>query len=92
MLLSILDDYQGVALCMSGLVPRWRAALSRLPSSVIPSADEDAVLRALSPIQAVAAMARAHTPFPKSRRRPSSHLKLLITTGKCGNALSTCPR
>src|SRR2546423_12303046 len=79
MRLSILDDYQGVALDMADWSPvRNRAvdiAIERHAFS-----DEDAVVRALADSELVAAM-RERTPFLKSVVDRLPKLKLLITTG-----------
>ena len=79
MRVSILDDYQGVALDMAD----WSSVRSRgidIAVERFPFVDEDAAVRALADSEIVAAM-RERTPFPKSLvdRRPK--LKLLITTG-----------
>jgi phosphoglycerate dehydrogenase-like enzyme len=78
MRLSILDDYQGVALTMADWSPldgRVEIAVERHAF-----ADEDAVVRALADSELVAAM-RERTPFPKSVVDRLPKLKLLITTG-----------
>jgi len=79
MRLSILDDYQGVALDMADWAPvRSRGveiAVERHPFS-----DENAAVRALADSELVAAM-RERTPFPKSVVDRLPKLKLLITTG-----------
>jgi phosphoglycerate dehydrogenase-like enzyme len=78
MRLSILDDYQGVALTMADWSPldgRVEIAVERHAF-----ADEDAVVRALTDSELVAAM-RERTPFPKSVVDRLPKLKLLITTG-----------
>jgi phosphoglycerate dehydrogenase-like enzyme len=78
MRLSILDDYQGVALDMADWSPldgRVEIAVERHAF-----ADEDAVVRALADSELVAAM-RERTPFPKSVVDRLPKLKLLITTG-----------
>jgi len=78
MRLSILDDYQGIALDMAD----W----SRLKGSVDivverkPFANEDETARALADSEIVAAM-RERTPFPRSLVERLPKLKLLITTG-----------
>ena len=79
MRLSILDDYQGVALDMAD----WTPVRSRGVEIAVerhPFADEDAVVRALADSELVAAM-RERTPFPKSVVDRLPKLKLLITTG-----------
>ena len=68
MRLSILDDYQGVALDMAD----WSPVRSRgieIAVERLPFADEDEVVRSLADCEIVAAM-RERTAFPKSRRRP----------------------
>ena len=79
MRLSILDDYQGVALDMAD----WSPVRNRGVEIAVerhPFADEDAVVRALADSELVAAM-RERTPFPKSVVDRLPKLKLLITTG-----------
>jgi len=79
MRLSILDDYQGVALDMADWSPvRSRAVQIAVERHAF--ADEDAVVRALADSELVAAM-RERTPFPKSVVDRLPKLKLLITTG-----------
>ncbi len=79
MRLSILDDYQGVALDMADWTPiRSRSVEIAVERHAF--ADEDAVVRALAGSQLVAAM-RERTPFPKSVVDRLPELKLLITTG-----------
>jgi phosphoglycerate dehydrogenase-like enzyme len=78
MRLSILDDYQGVALTMadwSPLVGRVEIVVERKPF-----ADEDAAARALAQSEIVAAM-RERTPFSRSLVERLPNLKLLNTTG-----------
>jgi phosphoglycerate dehydrogenase-like enzyme len=78
MRLSILDDYQGVALDMadwSGLEGRVDVVVERKPF-----ADEDGAARALADSEIVAAM-RERTPFPRSLVERLPKLKLLVTTG-----------
>jgi phosphoglycerate dehydrogenase-like enzyme len=78
MRLSILDDYQGVALDMADWSPldgRIEIVVERKPF-----ADEDAVARALAGSEIVAAM-RERTPFPRSLVERLPNLKLLNTTG-----------
>ena len=78
MRLSILDDYQGVALEMADWSPlegRVEIVVERKPF-----ADEDAAARALSGSEIVAAM-RERTPFPRSLVERLPNLKLLNTTG-----------
>jgi phosphoglycerate dehydrogenase-like enzyme len=79
MRLSILDDYQGVALDMAD----WSPVRNRSVEIAVerhPFPDEDAVVRALAGSELVAAM-RERTPFPKSVVDRLPKLKLLITTG-----------
>jgi phosphoglycerate dehydrogenase-like enzyme len=78
MRLSILDDYQGVALDMAD----WSVLKGRVGIVVErePFADEDAAARALAGSEIVAAM-RERTPFPKSLVDRLPELKLLVTTG-----------
>jgi phosphoglycerate dehydrogenase-like enzyme len=79
MRLSILDDFQGVALNMAD----WSPVRSRGIEIAVerhPFVDEDAVVRALADSEIVAAM-RERTPFPKSVVDRLPKLKLLITTG-----------
>lgn len=79
MRLSILDDYQGVALDMADWMPiRSRGVDIAVERHAF--ADEDAVVRALAGSELVAAM-RERTPFPKSVVDRLPELKLLITTG-----------
>ena len=78
MRLSILDDYQGVALEMADWSPlegRVEIVVERKPF-----ADEDAAARALAGSAIVAAM-RERTPFPRSLVERLPNLKLLNTTG-----------
>ncbi|HEX3883877.1 MAG TPA: D-2-hydroxyacid dehydrogenase family protein [Stellaceae bacterium] len=79
MRISILDDYQGVALDMadwSGLRGRGiEVAVERFPF-----ADEDDVVRSLADSEIVCAM-RERTTFLKSTVDRLPKLKLLITTG-----------
>src|SRR5713226_5645595 len=79
MRLSILDDYQGVALDMAD----WSAVRDRgieIAVERFPFADEDDVVRSLADSEIVAAM-RERTPFPKRVVDRLPKLKLLITTG-----------
>ncbi len=79
MRLSILDDYQGVALDMADWSPvRGRGIEIAVERHAF--ADEDAAVRALADSEIVAAM-RERTPFPKSVVDRLPNLKLLITTG-----------
>ncbi|MBV8888493.1 MAG: D-2-hydroxyacid dehydrogenase family protein [Alphaproteobacteria bacterium] len=79
MRLSILDDYQGVALDMADWAP-VRARGVEIMVERHAFADEDAAARALADSEIVAAM-RERTPFPKSLVERLPKLKLLITTG-----------
>src|SRR5713226_2198316 len=79
MRLSILDDYQGVALNMAD----WSAVRARGVEIAVERhafADEDDVVRSLADSEIVAAM-RERTPFPKRVVDRLPKLKLLITTG-----------
>src|SRR4029077_4744914 len=79
MRLSILDDYQGVALDMADWSPvRNRAVEIAVERHAF--ADEDAMVRALADSELVAAM-RERTPFQKSVIERLPKMKLLITTG-----------
>src|SRR6201993_4374343 len=79
MRLSILDDYQGVALDMAD----WSPVRNRGVEIAVerhPFADEDAAVRALADSELVAAIGE-RTPFQKSVIERLPKLKLLITTG-----------
>src|SRR5437588_9568290 len=79
MRISILDDYQGVALDMSD----WSPVRSRgieIAVERFPFADEDDVVRSLADSEIVCAM-RERTAFPKRVVDRLPKLKLLITTG-----------
>src|SRR6201987_3020451 len=79
MQLSILDDYQGVALDMAN----WSPVRGRGVDIVVerkPFAAEDAAARALAGSELVAAM-RERPPFPRSLVERLPTLKLLNTTG-----------
>jgi phosphoglycerate dehydrogenase-like enzyme len=79
MRLSILDDYQGVALSMAD----WSPVKNRAVEIAVERhafADEDAVVRALADSELIAAM-RERTAFPKSVVDRLPQMKLLITTG-----------
>jgi len=79
MRLSILDDYQGVALDMAD----WSAVRGRgveIAVERFPFADEDDVVRSLADSEIVAAM-RERTAFTKRIVDRLPKLKLLITTG-----------
>src|SRR5260221_7441207 len=79
MRLSILDDFQGVALHMADWSP-VRARGIEIAVERHPFVDEDAAVRALADSEIVAAM-RERTAFPKSLVDRLPKLKLLITTG-----------
>jgi phosphoglycerate dehydrogenase-like enzyme len=79
MRLSILDDYQGVALDMADWSP-VRAHGIEIAVERFPFADGDDVVRSLADSEIVAAM-RERTAFPKSIVDRLPKLKLLITTG-----------
>src|SRR5437773_11982505 len=79
MRLSILDDYQSVALEMAD----WSAVKGRgveIAVERFPFADEDDLVRSLADSEIVAAM-RERTAFPKRIVDRLPKLKLLITTG-----------
>src|SRR6516164_5516513 len=78
MRLSILDDYQGVALEMAD----WSRLRGKVDIVVErkPFADEDEAARALAESEIVAAM-RERTPFQRSLVERLPNLKLLNTTG-----------
>ena len=78
MRLSILDDYQGVALDMADWAPlqgRVEIVVERKPF-----ADEEEAARSLANSEILAAM-RERTPFPRSLVERLPNLKLLNTTG-----------
>jgi phosphoglycerate dehydrogenase-like enzyme len=79
MRVSILDDYQGVALNMADWSP-IRGRGIEIAVDRFPFVDEDAAVRALADSEIIAAM-RERTPFPKSLLDRLPKLKLLITTG-----------
>ncbi len=79
MRLSILDDYQGVALDMADWSP-VRARGIEIAVERFPFADAEDVVRSLADSEIVAAM-RERTGFPKSIVDRLPKLKLLITTG-----------
>jgi phosphoglycerate dehydrogenase-like enzyme len=79
MQLSILDDYQGVALDMADWSP-VRARGIEIAVERFPFADAEDVVRSLADSEIVAAM-RERTAFPKSIVDRLPKLKLLITTG-----------
>jgi phosphoglycerate dehydrogenase-like enzyme len=79
MRVSILDDYQGVALDMAD----WSPVRSRgieIAVERFPFADEDDVVRSLADSEIVCAM-RERTAFPKHVIDRLPKLKLLMTTG-----------
>ncbi|HEY1795039.1 MAG TPA: D-2-hydroxyacid dehydrogenase family protein [Stellaceae bacterium] len=79
MRVSILDDYQGVALDMAD----WSPVKSRgieVAVERFPFADEDDVVRSLADSEIVCAM-RERTAFPKHVIDRLPKLKLLMTTG-----------
>ena len=79
MRLSILDDYQGIALDMADWSP-VRASGIEIAVERFPFADADDVVRSLADSEIVAAM-RERTAFPRSIVERLPKLKLLITTG-----------
>ena len=79
MRLSILDDYQGVALDMADWAP-VRVRGIEIAVERFPFADAEDVVRSLADSEIVAAM-RERTAFPKSIVDRLPKLKLLITTG-----------
>jgi phosphoglycerate dehydrogenase-like enzyme len=79
MRLSILDDYQGVALGYADWSP-VRARGIEIAVERHPFVDEDAAARTLADSEIVAAM-RERTPFPRGLVDRLPKLKLLITTG-----------
>ena len=79
MRLSILDDYQGVALDMADWSPVRDRGIE-IAVERFPFADEDDLVRRLGDSEMIAAM-RERTPFPKHVVDRLPKLKLLITTG-----------
>jgi phosphoglycerate dehydrogenase-like enzyme len=79
MRLSILDDYQGVALDMADWSPVRDRGIE-IAVERFPFADEDDVVRSLADSEIVCAM-RERTAFPKRIVDRLPKLKLLITTG-----------
>jgi len=79
MRLSILDDYQGVALEMADWAP-VRARGIEIAVERFPFSDTEDVVRSLADSEIVAAM-RERTAFPRSIVERLPKLKLLITTG-----------
>lgn len=79
MRLSILDDYQGIALSMAD----WSGVRARgleIAVERFPFADQDDVVRSLADSEIVCAM-RERTAFPRAIVERLPKLKLLITTG-----------
>jgi phosphoglycerate dehydrogenase-like enzyme len=75
--IAILDDYQNVATSLGD----WNS----IPDAKVQSfqdhiADEDDLVKRLSPFEVIVAM-RERTPFPRSLIERLPNLKLLITTG-----------
>src|SRR5437016_960946 len=79
MRLSILDDYQGVAVDMADWSPISNRGIE-IAVERFPFADEDDVVRSLADSEIVCAM-RERTAFPKQVVDRLPKLKLLITTG-----------
>ena len=79
MRLSILDDYQGIALDMADWSPVGARGVE-IAVERFPFADAEDVVRSLVDSEIVAAM-RERTAFPKSIIDRLPKLKLLITTG-----------
>jgi phosphoglycerate dehydrogenase-like enzyme len=79
MRVSILDDYQGVALGYADWSP-VRARGIEIAVERYPFVDEDAAARALADSEIIAAM-RERTAFPRSLIDRLPKLQLLITTG-----------
>jgi phosphoglycerate dehydrogenase-like enzyme len=79
MRVSILDDYQGVALDMANWSP-VRGRGIEIAVERFPFADEDDVVRSLADSEIVCAM-RERTAFPQHIVDRLPKLKLLITTG-----------
>src|SRR5215831_2968613 len=79
MRLSILDDYQGVALEVADWAPLRRRGVDIVVERN-PFADEEMAARALAESEIVAAM-RERTPFPRTLVDRLPRLKLLVTTG-----------
>src|SRR5207237_1569033 len=79
MRLSILDDYQGIALDMADWSPVGARGVE-IAVERFPFADAEDVVRSLADSELVAAM-RERTAFPKSIVDRLPKLKLLITTG-----------
>src|SRR5499427_6578239 len=79
MRVSILDDYQGVALDMADWSPVRDRGIE-IAVERFPFADETDVVRSLADSEIICAM-RERTPFPKALLDRLPKLKLLITTG-----------
>jgi phosphoglycerate dehydrogenase-like enzyme len=79
MRVSILDDYQGVALDMADWSPVRDRGIE-IAVERFPFADEAHAVRSLAESEIVCAM-RERTPFPKALLDRLPKLKLLITTG-----------
>jgi len=79
MRLSILDDYQGVALDMADWSPVRDRGIE-IAVERFPFADENDLVRRVGDSELIAAM-RERTPFPKHVVDRLPKLKLLITTG-----------
>jgi phosphoglycerate dehydrogenase-like enzyme len=79
MRVSVLDDYQGVALGYADWSP-VRARGIEIAVERYPFVDEDAAARALADSEIIAAM-RERTAFPRSLIDRLPKLQLLITTG-----------
>jgi phosphoglycerate dehydrogenase-like enzyme len=79
MRISILDDYQGVALGMADWSPLRERGIE-IAVERFPFADADDIVRSLSGSEIVCAM-RERTAFPKAIVDRLPNLKLLITTG-----------
>jgi len=79
MRVSVLDDYQGVALDMADWGP-VRARGYEIAVERHHFVDQDAAVRALADSEIICAM-RERTPFPKALLDRLPKLKLLITTG-----------
>jgi phosphoglycerate dehydrogenase-like enzyme len=77
-LVTILDDYQSVALEMAD----WQAVRERFELEVLHEhiADPDALIGALARSEVIVAM-RERTPFPRGTLARLPSLRLLITTG-----------
>jgi phosphoglycerate dehydrogenase-like enzyme len=82
-LVTILDDYQSVALEMAD----WEAVRQRFELEVRHEhiADADALVAALARSEVIVAM-RERTPFPRSILTRQPALRLLITTGKVNHS------